>query len=89
MFLVLYILVLSDTSLFAQSTPEATTPTPKPAVEEKWYDTFKIRGYLQIRYNRLLETNEELGRKWWNIYSSCSNYFFRSNFETSLFLCAT
>jgi hypothetical protein len=58
MFLVLFILVLSDTSLFAQSTPEATTP--KPAVEEKWYDTFKIRGYLQIRYNRLLETNEDL-----------------------------
>ena len=58
MFLVLSILVLSDTSLFAQSTPEATTP--KPAVEEKWYDTFKIRGYLQIRYNRLLETNEDL-----------------------------
>ncbi len=58
MFLVLSILVLSNTSLLAQATSEPTTP--KPAVEEKWYDTFKIRGYLQIRYNRLLETNEDL-----------------------------
>ncbi len=28
---------------------------------KKWYDNFSIRGYLQIRYNRLLETNENLG----------------------------
>ncbi len=28
---------------------------------KKWYDNFSIRGYLQIRYNRLLETNEKLG----------------------------
>ena len=58
MFLVLSILVLSNSTLFAQSTPEPTAP--KPEKEEKWYDTFKIRGYLQIRYNRLLETNEDL-----------------------------
>ncbi len=29
--------------------------------DKKWYDTFSIRGYSQVRYNRLLETNEELG----------------------------
>ncbi|MBC7914094.1 MAG: porin [Pyrinomonadaceae bacterium] len=28
--------------------------------EKKWYDTFTIRGYLQARYNRLLETNSQL-----------------------------
>lgn len=28
---------------------------------KKWYDSFAIRGYTQIRYNRLLETNENLG----------------------------
>jgi hypothetical protein len=27
----------------------------------KWYDNFSIRGYAQVRYNRLLETNENLG----------------------------
>jgi hypothetical protein len=25
-----------------------------------WYDNFQIRGYLQVRYNRLLETNPDL-----------------------------
>ena len=28
---------------------------------KKWYDNFSIRGYGQFRYNRLLETNENLG----------------------------
>jgi Phosphate-selective porin O and P len=31
---------------------------PKP--EKKWYDIMSIRGYAQVRYNRLLETNENL-----------------------------
>jgi len=29
--------------------------------EKKWFETFSIRGYSQVRYNRLLETNDELG----------------------------
>lgn len=33
----------------------------KPAPAKKWYDNFSIRGYVQFRYNRLLETNENLG----------------------------
>jgi phosphate-selective porin len=28
--------------------------------DSKWYDSFKIRGYAQFRYNRLLETNPKL-----------------------------
>lgn len=37
----------------------------------KWYESFSIRGYSQIRYNRLLETNPNLGceqcdRSWGN-----------------------
>ena len=30
-------------------------------VEREWYNSFKIRGYVQARYNRLLETNPDLG----------------------------
>jgi hypothetical protein len=30
------------------------------APARKWYETFAIRGYMQLRYNRLLETNENL-----------------------------
>ncbi len=30
-------------------------------IEKEWYNSFKIRGYVQARYNRLLETNPDLG----------------------------
>ncbi len=36
----------------------------QPAAKEKskqWYERFAIRGYVQARYNRLFETNENLG----------------------------
>jgi hypothetical protein len=32
-----------------------SAPSPK-----KWYDSFNIRGYGQVRYNRLFETNDKL-----------------------------
>ncbi|QQR85945.1 MAG: porin [Flavobacteriales bacterium] len=41
-------------SLGQSDTTKARTPTKKP-----WYESFGIRGYGQIRYNRLLETNEK------------------------------
>jgi hypothetical protein len=28
--------------------------------EKKWYDSFTVRGYAQVRYNRLFETNSSL-----------------------------
>ncbi len=30
------------------------------STSKKWYDSFQIRGYAQVRYNRLFETNETL-----------------------------
>jgi hypothetical protein len=48
---------------FASSDLPDSTIKPKETVKaasKKWYDTFAIRGYMQIRYNRLLETNEKL-----------------------------
>lgn len=33
----------------------------KSAPPKKWFETFSIRGYVQMRYNRLFETNENLG----------------------------
>jgi len=29
-------------------------------ISKKWYDSFSIRGYGQVRYNRLFETNDKL-----------------------------
>jgi hypothetical protein len=38
----------------------ATTATAQSQTAKKsWYESFQIRGYSQIRYNRLLETNEK------------------------------
>lgn len=31
-----------------------------PAPKKQWFESFSIRGYSQIRYNRLLETNSKL-----------------------------
>jgi hypothetical protein len=41
------------------------------AAPKKWFETFAIRGYAQVRYNRLLETNPDLSceqcdRSWGN-----------------------
>ncbi len=41
----------------AQTSPSAATPAATP---KKWYDSFSIRGYGQVRYNRLFETNDQL-----------------------------
>lgn len=37
-----------------------TIEKKEPLPPKKWYENFSIRGYTQIRYNRLLETNENL-----------------------------
>jgi hypothetical protein len=46
--------------LFCMGITSATHAQDK-AVQKKWYDNMSIRGYVQARYNRLLETNENLG----------------------------
>lgn len=54
--IILIITVIGNTLLAQQTTTEA------PATEKKasWYDKISIRGYSQVRYNRLLETNPQL-----------------------------
>lgn len=52
-----FIFLFISLNLFSQ-----TDSIPKKQIDlpKKWYETFSIRGYTQIRYNRLLETNENL-----------------------------
>jgi hypothetical protein len=48
-------------SSWAQGTPQGTTTAPAArASTSAWYDKIRIRGYGQIRFNRLLETNPQL-----------------------------
>jgi hypothetical protein len=48
------LVVVPATTIHAQSTSATAPAAPKP-----WYESFRIRGYGQIRYNRLLETNDQ------------------------------
>lgn len=55
--LIVAVLVYSvNTMAQVQTATNPSTTTPA----KKWYETFSIRGYVQIRYNRLFETNEKL-----------------------------
>jgi hypothetical protein len=57
--LVLATTILSQTIVAQKDT--ITSIVPQKLLSKKWYDSFSIRGYSQIRYNRLLETNPNLG----------------------------
>ncbi len=49
------ITILKDSTI---SVVEQKVQEPAP---KKWYENIAIRGYVQARYNRLLETNSKLG----------------------------
>ncbi|TAH04374.1 MAG: porin [Sphingobacteriales bacterium] len=59
LFLVLFI--TSSTKLMSQTNAsEKTITTSKKEEKKHWYETISLRGYMQVRYNRLLETNDKL-----------------------------
>lgn len=57
--LLLLLLTIANYS-FTQTTIAPPTPPTPPSTEKKWYDNISLRGYVQVRYNRLLETNSNL-----------------------------
>jgi hypothetical protein len=56
------LIVMKSPSIYAQDVKADPIGEVKieQKVDKKWYDIISIRGYAQIRYNRLLETNENL-----------------------------
>lgn len=44
----------------AQTPIQSPTADPKAPKKSNWYEKISFKGYTQIRYNRLLETNTEL-----------------------------
>lgn len=60
MWRVLVIFCFSFSFAQAQDTNPATLINKDSVKATKWYDKFSIRGYMQVRYNRLLETNPDL-----------------------------
>ncbi|TDO28904.1 porin [Sediminibacterium goheungense] len=57
------LLVLISIMCFSQPVKDSSKTTTKPTAEKKWFETVSVRGYVQIRYNRLLETNPDLGNE--------------------------
>lgn len=57
--LLLSFLAIAEYS-FTQTTNETPATPVTPHTDKKWYDQISLRGYTQIRYNRLLETNDKL-----------------------------
>lgn len=48
-------------SLTSQTNPQLNVaPIDVALKKNNWYDNLSIRGYMQVRYNRLLETNDQL-----------------------------
>lgn len=56
---ILFVLMLNNPVKAQGDTLKTKSQTS--STSKKWYDSFAIRGYVQGRYNRLLETNEDLG----------------------------
>ncbi len=53
----LLLLTFSTSIVFANN---MNVDTLKPVKQKPWYESFSIRGYVQVRYNRFLETNPNL-----------------------------
>ncbi len=64
-FLILQVICLQNLSAqtdvpTTKDTVLAVPAVKKEEVKKKWYETISLRGYAQVRYNRLLETNSDL-----------------------------
>jgi len=45
---------------YSQINKVDTTKKVSPTLTKKWYESINLRGYAQVRYNGLLQTNEDL-----------------------------
>ena len=57
------LLLVASATGFSQSNKDSIKPASKPAADKKWFESISVRGYVQARYNRLLETNPNLGNE--------------------------
>jgi hypothetical protein len=55
-------IIICSFHISARTDDSTTVKTiSNPIIKKPWYDNFSIRGYMQLRYNRLFESNENLG----------------------------
>jgi phosphate-selective porin len=63
-FLIKLVILISFTyfpNSYSQELKNDSLTTINEENVNKWFESFSIRGYMQVRYNRLLETNPDLG----------------------------
>lgn len=58
-----YLIAFSFSALISQyaKCQELTTQPDPPPPAKKWHESISVRGYAQVRYNKLFETNPDLG----------------------------
>ncbi|MBC6610812.1 porin [Hymenobacter sp. BT507] len=56
--LLFLLLLLATGTVYGQTTSAPVSSAPAPA--KQWFQSVSVRGYVQARYNRLLETNPDL-----------------------------
>jgi hypothetical protein len=59
-FWLFFVLMTVSNQVMPQSTQSDSVKPVKKEEKKHWYENFSIRGYMQVRYNRLLETNDKL-----------------------------
>ncbi len=59
-FLSIFLVSFLSTAAHAQLDSTKSMSKLEKVVKSNWFESFQIRGYLQVRYNRLLETNPDL-----------------------------
>jgi hypothetical protein len=55
-----FLISLSISLGFQAQQLKDSTKSKTPAASKKWYESVQMRGYMQVRYNGLLQTNEDL-----------------------------
>jgi hypothetical protein len=55
-----FLITLSISLGFQAQQSKDTTKAKTPTATKKWYESVQMRGYMQVRYNGLLQTNEDL-----------------------------
>jgi phosphate-selective porin len=55
-----FLLLIASANLVFSQVKIDSTSNASSTKDSKWYDKIAVRGYLQARYNRLLETNPDL-----------------------------
>ncbi|HYD20297.1 MAG TPA: porin [Flavipsychrobacter sp.] len=59
-FILLSVAVVTTAAGQTDSSKRTPSLNSKSETKPKWFDKLALRGYLQVRYNRLLETNPDL-----------------------------